>query len=78
MKPYKNRSGNSGVKAYESGPGFIKVLFAEGTVYVYSYVIPGKTHVDRMQSLADKGKGLSTYIAQKVKEHYEHKYKLAP
>lgn len=74
METYQNLSGNSGVKAYETGTGYIKVLFAEGTVYVYSYRNPGKAHVDHMQMLAVKGKGLSTYIAQQVKGQYEEKY----
>ncbi|WP_028081416.1 hypothetical protein [Solimonas soli] len=73
MKRYRNRNGHSGVRAYESGPGYIKVRFANGDTYVYDDRIPGARAVARMQALAAAGRGLSTYIAQHVRERYARK-----
>lgn len=71
MKRYQNRSGNSGVVAYEAGASFIRVRFVEGALYTYSYQSAGKAKVERMKTLALEGKGLATYISQHVKDAYE-------
>ena len=73
MIPYKNLSGNSGVKAYESGRGYIKIEFAGGDVYLYDDEVPGKAFVDAMKKLAVKGKGLATFISKYVREDYAKK-----
>jgi hypothetical protein len=73
MKRYRNRGGNSGVKGYEIGNAFIKVLFANGEVYLYDYISTGKDHVEKMKILAQAGKGLSTYISRHVKENFADK-----
>lgn len=73
MKPYANRLGNSGITAYEIGPDSIAVLFANGTVYVYTYGSTGREEVEQMKSLAEQGQGLSTFISQHVKERFAHK-----
>jgi hypothetical protein len=71
MIPYGNLSGDSGVVAYESGDGFIKVQFRnDSRLYVYDSVTPGSGHLNQMQALAAAGRGLSTYISQHVKENY--------
>jgi hypothetical protein len=74
--PYKNLSGNSGVVAYEIGPGFIRVWFAnragiEG--YEYDETKPGKHHVDEMKGRAEGGKGLAAYISRRVRTNYARK-----
>lgn len=72
MTPYKNISRNSGVKAYSIGEDHIKVRFAgAATVYTYSYRKAGKSHVENMKLLAEKGKGLSTYISQYLRNLYD-------
>ena len=73
MKPYGNSAGDSGVRAYEIARESIKVKFLSGETYLYSYKRPGKVHVEKMKSLAEKGKGLSTYISQYVRDNYESK-----
>jgi hypothetical protein len=73
MKQYQNLSGNSGITHYHIGEDFIELKFERSNlIYVYSDKITGKTHIRKMKSLAEKGMGLSTYIAQnpKVKHHY--------
>jgi hypothetical protein len=70
MRHYKNLSGDSGVTAYESGPGWIKIRFNNGTVYLYSDASAGVDNIAQMQCLAEAGRGLSTYIAQKVHEGF--------
>jgi len=71
MKKYKNISGSSGITAYETGPDWIKVKFTSGTVYKYNYSKPGRHHVEKMKSLAEEGRGLSTYISQNVEDLYD-------
>lgn len=73
MPRYKNLSGSSGVGSYETGDDHIIVRFVNGDAYYYSYKRPGKLLVERMKKLAAAGKGLSTYISQRVRERYEKK-----
>lgn len=68
---YQNKSGNSGVLAYETGRSFIRIQFVEGSTYTYSYKSSGKAHVEQMKLLAAAGKGLSGYISRYVKDAYE-------
>jgi hypothetical protein len=71
MERYGNLSANSGVDAYECGPGWIKVRFRnKPETYVYDGTKPGAEHVARMQELARAGRGLSTYISQHVQKAY--------
>ena len=72
MKKYLNLTGNSGVTAYQSGRGFIKVIFGE-TEYRYTLASAGKEAINTMKKLAAAGRGLSTYISRHVKERYETK-----
>lgn len=73
MITYQNISGISGVDAYDIGDDYIKILFRGGELYLYSYDTPGREHVERMKELAAKGEGLSTYIAQHIKDEYDAK-----
>jgi hypothetical protein len=73
MIAYKNQHGNSGVSAYEIGKESITVQFVTGDTYVYTYRKPGKTQVEQMKVLAERGEGLSTYISRVVKGRYEEK-----
>ncbi|HVR82541.1 MAG TPA: hypothetical protein VHF02_10740 [Luteimonas sp.] len=63
---YPNLGGQSGVVAYAARRNAIAVEFTDGKVYLYSYEVPGRHHVERMKSLADEGIGLSTYISRHV------------
>ena len=73
MKPYKNKSGNSGVVAYEAGDDFMIIQFATGAIYKYSDSITGKRNIRKMKTLAALGKGLSTFIATDIKDLFEQK-----
>jgi len=73
MTPYKNLSNESGVKAYEILDDGIRVQFLSDDVYYYSNDIPGKKHVDQMKDLAEKGKGLATYISQNIRSNFASK-----
>ena len=73
MKNYNNISGESGILAYETGDKWIQIKFINGDVYLYSYTIPGEGHVEQMKILAEKGKGLSTYISKNVRARFEKK-----
>ncbi|MES2628462.1 MAG: hypothetical protein V4616_05785 [Bacteroidota bacterium] len=73
MKKYTNHTGNSGIVAYESGPGFIRVKFRDGDIYRYTNKASGKRNVEMMQQLAEEGRGLATYISKWVKDRYASK-----
>lgn len=74
MRRYKNRSGRSGIQAFESGPEFIRIRFRdEDLIHIYNYTQPGKTDVEVMKRLAEAGRGLSTYISRYVRERYAHR-----
>lgn len=66
MQRYANRSGDSGITAYEAGPDYILVQFRSGTSYRYSYARAGQVHVEQMKILAASGRGLSGYISKYV------------
>lgn len=73
MQQYQNRSGNSGVVAFDTGPDFIQVQFVGGETYLYTYASTGADVVERMKTLAQQGLGLSTFISQTVKTAYATK-----
>lgn len=73
MQPYKNSNRDTGVIAYETGNNGISVQFKDGSVYLYTIKSAGLASVNKMKSLAKKGKGLTTYINQHVKDRYEKK-----
>ena len=73
MPRYANLNGNSGVVSYETTRESITLRFVNGEQYLYSYARPGRDAVDRMKALAKAGRGLSTFVAQHVREAYERK-----
>jgi hypothetical protein len=73
VQRYLNRSGESGIVAYEVGPAGIAVQFADGSIYVYDVEHPGRKAVSDMKRLARAGRGLSTYISQNVRDNYAKK-----
>jgi hypothetical protein len=73
MQPYKNSNRDTGVVAYEMGDNGIAVQFRDGSVYLYTIKSTGKAAIEKMKSLANKGKGLTTYINQYVRDRYEKK-----
>ncbi|WP_295941474.1 hypothetical protein [uncultured Xanthomonas sp.] len=73
MQQYKDINGDSGVAAYEIGPGSITVQFLKGGTYLYDYSKPGAAHVIEMQRLAQAGDGLNAYINKFVRKDYAHK-----
>lgn len=64
MEHYRNRSGDSGVEAYEIGDDFVKLRFKAGAVYWYTEASVGIRHLAVLKRLARRGQGLSTYISQ--------------
>ena len=74
MKRYKNLDGNSGVLAYHIQPDSITVQFADGISYFYTYISAGQDNIEKMKTLAERGKGLSTFITQHVHNAYHAKF----
>jgi len=73
MKPYKNKSGNAGINAYELLEDGIKIQFADGSIYLYNYAFNGERAIKIMKALAKKGIGLTTYINQEIRENFAEK-----
>lgn len=73
MQLYSDRSGDSGVVAYEIGSGSIAVQFLRGGTYLYNSSKPGAEHVAEMQRLAQLGDGLNAYINKFVRTSYAQK-----
>ncbi len=73
MTAYKNLSKESGVTHYEILDDGIRIQWVSGDVYVYTNASTGVAHIAEMQRLAEKGRGLATYISQKVKSNFAHK-----
>lgn len=62
MKPYRNRSGDAGVVAYDYGAGWIDLQFAGGRIYRYTASGIGTADLETMKKLADAGEGLTTFV----------------
>lgn len=73
MDRYENLNGDSGVAAYQIGPGEILVQFKSGDTYRYTHASAGRRTVEHMKRLALRGEGLATYISQHVRNHYATK-----
>ncbi len=73
MIRYKNLSRNSGVRAYEIASQSIDVQFTSGTIYNYSYNSTSTKNIETMKLLADRGRGLNSFIKKNVDKGYESK-----
>src|SRR5262245_27808551 len=63
MKPSKNKSGDSGIAAYEPGVDWIDVAWGHES-YRYHPSRIGPKHLAVLKKLADTGDNLNTYINQ--------------
>ena len=73
MQAYPDADHDSGISAYEIGPGSITIRFVDGGVYLYDASAPGAKHVAAMQRLARTGRGLNTYINKHVRQNFAAK-----
>ena len=65
---------NSGILSYECGPDWIDVRFKSGARYKYTAASAGTHNIEEMQRLAERGKGLSTFISQHAHNCYARKW----
>jgi hypothetical protein len=70
MQPYLDKSGTSGITAFEIGDDYINLEFKGGRVYRYDTAKPGAEHVANMKNLALKGEDLATYVNQHVRKNF--------
>ncbi len=75
MEPYRNITGNSGVKTFEIGPDYITIEFSDGAVYRYTYASAGPENVERIKGLATAGQGLDEFLSTTLSKMYERKEK---
>ena len=69
---YKDLHRNSSVALYEIGSNFVRVQFKHSPrVYQYSYLKAGKSHVEYMKILANRGWGLNRYIKKFANSLYD-------
>jgi hypothetical protein len=73
MQRYRNLDGDSGVRAYELGEDWIRIRFVGGETYEYTDAVTGAEHVQNMQTLAEAGEGLATYVSKFVHDAYARK-----
>lgn len=73
MKAYLDIDHDSGIAAYDDGPGFIRVQFSDGSVYLYTDASAGSSNIAAMRRLAASGDGLNAYIITYVKRLYARK-----
>jgi hypothetical protein len=73
MQKYQTANPDTGVIGYETGASSISVQFRDGSVYLYTNESAGAAAIAEMKILAKKGEGLTTYINQHVREHYDSK-----
>jgi hypothetical protein len=73
MQPYQNRSGDSGVVAYDIGEHSIAVEFRGGERYLYTAGSAGSANIATMQRLAEGGQGLCSFISKFIRNRYAHK-----
>ena len=73
MKRYRNLGGDSNVVSYEDGENFIRVQFADGSIYLYTYTVPGHDEVEHMKQLAEKDHGLNSYINRVIRKRFAAK-----
>ena len=69
MTNYANHE--SGVVQYEIIQNAIRVWFQDGSEYLYTSKSAGRKNIEIMQKLATIGKGLATFINQRVSGLYE-------
>lgn len=75
VQQYRTANQDTGVIAYETGKGYISVKFRDGSIYTYTNKSAGVAAICEMKTLAKKGAGLTTYINQHVRDHYQSKLK---
>jgi hypothetical protein len=73
METYANRSGNSGVSAYQIGTNYILVQFTSGALYEYTYSSAGSGNIETMKSYALAGSGLCSFIKRYVNKGYSRR-----
>jgi len=73
MELYANRSGNSGVFAFEIGQNYIVVTFTSGSVYEYTYSSAGVDNIESMKAYALSGAGLNSFIQRYVRKKYSNR-----
>jgi hypothetical protein len=70
MMRYANTGGDSGVFAYEIAMDSIAVEFTDGALYLYTYASTGEPDIEQMKSLAQRGRGLNSFISRFVRKRY--------
>jgi len=73
MEKYKNLGGNSSVATYEIAKDSMKIGFTSHSVYLYTNQSAGSENIRKMKTLAEAGKGLSTFIDKNVKKRFSRK-----
>ena len=74
MQSYGNIKGDSGVTGFEIKKDAILIEFNDGHRYLYNYASTGRKNVETMKTLAESGRGLSTFVSRYVRDAYAAKF----
>lgn len=76
MAIYLNLNGDSGISEYDIGTDYIVIHFRNGRErhYRYDYASAGKTAVEQMKILAQRGCGLNSYVNTYIKQNFASKW----
>lgn len=61
------------MERYEIGEDFIRVMFSDGSLYLYTDESAGAFNIGQMKNLAEQGWGLNSYIIHNVRYNYADK-----
>ena len=73
LKKYKDLSGSAGVIGYKFVANAIILQFEDKELYLYDNPIPAKHHIEQMKIQAEKGKRLTAYVNENIRDYYKEK-----
>lgn len=73
MQRYEDKTGNSGIAAFEIADVSILIEFKDGGLFRYDNDSTGRAQVEKMKKLARAGSGLNTFINKHVRNRYAAK-----
>ncbi|MDR6992134.1 hypothetical protein [Luteimonas sp. 3794] len=74
LRPYRNRHGGSGVRAWSISDDTLSIEFVDGAVYDYRRQDIGSRLFAAACSAARAGRGLSTCVSRHLRQRYAQRH----